>query len=105
MEPARKFSSAIYHALLTGMIISASLIGLGVLLQVAHAAHLFSYDPILLLKLGTVAIVLTPVSRVVVSILAFAEERDYPFVAVTLFVLAMIVFSTLLGLMGVEVRG
>lgn len=105
MEPTRRFSSAVYHALLAGMIISTSLFGLAVLLQLAHAAHLAAYDPVLLLKIGTVAMVLTPISRVVVSIIGFAAERDYAFVAVTVIVLVIIAASVLLGLTGVEVRG
>lgn len=47
--------------------------------------------------LGQLLLIATPVVRVAVSILAFVYERDPVFVAITAFVLAMLVVSFFLG--------
>jgi uncharacterized membrane protein len=46
---------------------------------------------------GLALLVLTPVARVAVSILAFVYQRDWTFVAITAFVLAMLLLSFVLG--------
>jgi uncharacterized membrane protein len=47
--------------------------------------------------LGLALLVLTPVARVAISILAFVHQRDWTFVAITAFVLAMLLLSFVLG--------
>lgn len=54
-------------------------------------------DPTALIQAGVLALVLTPVLRVAATVVLFAAERDWTFVAVTGAVLAMLV----LGLSGV----
>ncbi len=46
-----------------------------------------------LIQLGLLALVATPVARVVFSLLAFVVQRDRIFMAVTLLVLAALVYS------------
>jgi len=46
---------------------------------------------------GLLLLIATPVLRVAVSIVAFYLERDWAFVAITAFVLAMLILSFLLG--------
>ncbi len=46
-----------------------------------------------LIMAGLILLVATPVARVVFSIVAFLRERDSVYVAVTLFVLAVLLFS------------
>ena len=46
-----------------------------------------------LIQLGLLLLVATPVARVVFSVFAFALERDRIYVAVTLIVLAVLVYS------------
>lgn len=53
--------------------------------------------PYALILLGLLLLIATPVMRVVVSILLFLVERDYTYVAITLFVLAVLVLSFVLG--------
>jgi uncharacterized membrane protein len=48
-----------------------------------------------LIQLGLLLLVATPVARVVFSVFAFARERDSVYVAVTLVVLALLLFSLL----------
>jgi uncharacterized membrane protein len=46
-----------------------------------------------LIQLGLLLLIATPVARVAFSIVGFAEERDRMYVAFTVFVLAILVFS------------
>ncbi len=50
--------------------------------------------------LGLILLILTPILRVAVSIVAFALRRDRPFVLVTSAVLALLLVSFLLGGVG-----
>ena len=50
-----------------------------------------------IVMVGLYLLILTPVMRVGVSIIAFAHERDRAFVAITAFVFLMLVGSLLLG--------
>ncbi len=49
---------------------------------------------------GLILLILTPILRVAVSILAFAVQRDRPFVVITSLVLAILITSFLLGKAG-----
>lgn len=46
------------------------------------------------LMLGLIVLLATPVARVAASVLLFAAERDKTYVAITLFVLLVLLFST-----------
>ena len=50
-----------------------------------------------IIALGLLLLIATPVLRVAVSIVVFLIERDWIFVALTGFVLAMLIFSFFLG--------
>lgn len=52
------------------------------------------------IALGLLILIATPVLRVAVSILAFARARDWPYVAFTGYVLAMLIVSFLVGKAG-----
>ena len=45
------------------------------------------------IQLGLLLLVATPVARVLFSIFAFAEERDWTYVAITLIVAAVLLYS------------
>ncbi len=49
------------------------------------------------LYLGTIFLILTPVSRVIISIFAFKKEKDYKYVGVTTVVFLIILISVLIG--------
>lgn len=49
------------------------------------------------IALGLLILIATPVMRVAISIVAFAIQRDYTFVAITCIVLALLGFSFLMG--------
>jgi len=60
-------------------------------------ASIVSLNPQSFLYLGTVTLILTPVSRVFISILAFWREKDKKFVLVTTMVFLVIVASVVVG--------
>jgi uncharacterized membrane protein len=50
-------------------------------------------DPAAIIQLGLLILIATPVARVAFSVFAFAEERDWLYVMVTLIVLGLLVYS------------
>src|SRR5262249_33475839 len=50
-----------------------------------------------LIQLGLLLLLATPVARVVFSVFAFARERDFTYVALTLIVLAVLLYSLFIG--------
>ncbi len=49
------------------------------------------------LYLGTVTLILTPVSRVFISVIAFWKEKDFKYVGVTAIVFLVIMISVVVG--------
>ncbi|HEY5311298.1 MAG TPA: DUF1634 domain-containing protein [Pirellulales bacterium] len=50
-----------------------------------------------LTQLGLLALIATPIARVVFSVYAFARQRDFMYVGITLIVLALLVYSLAWG--------
>jgi uncharacterized membrane protein len=50
-----------------------------------------------LIQLGLLALIATPIARVVFSVYAFARQRDYLYVGLTLIVLAILIYSLAWG--------
>jgi len=48
-----------------------------------------------LIQLGLLLLIATPVARVVFSVFAFAKQRDYTYVIITLIVLGVLIYSLL----------
>jgi uncharacterized membrane protein len=63
----------------------------GVLADVAHG------DPVAIIALGLLVLLLTPVLRVVVSVVTFALEHDWLYTGITLLVFCILLLSFLLG--------
>jgi uncharacterized membrane protein len=53
----------------------------------------FSFDRRGIIQAGLVALIATPIARVIFSVYAFARQRDYLYVGVTLIVLTLLCFS------------
>ncbi len=112
----------VYRLLIGGMILSNVLFAAGILLALLHprfvpltgqwikaqyqwpilSRGLASGDPISLMLLATVLLILTPVARVVVSIAAFAADRDYKYVVITSVVMFVMLLTVTLGLLGLQ---
>lgn len=77
------------HAVLTGGALSVHPGGI--------ARGVTSGDPIAIIQLGVLALILTPMMRVAMTVILFSAQREWLFVAITTTVLAILV----LGLIGV----
>ncbi|MFC6169062.1 DUF1634 domain-containing protein [Loigolactobacillus jiayinensis] len=97
-----------------GVLISAIIIGVGLLLLLftgqsgypgqtfpthfgAILSGIVQFKPFAIMMLGLFCLILTPVLRVVVSIYAFAKEHDRLYVVITSIVLVILVFAMVLG--------
>jgi uncharacterized membrane protein len=100
-----------------GVLLSAGLIALGVILYYVHyfadgghagapeiprtlgavARGLRALDPVSVIALGLLVLLATPVVRVAVSIVAFALERDRTYVIITSLVLLILLISFFSG--------
>lgn len=58
-------------------------------------------DPVMLSAAGAFILILTPISRIFVSLAAFTISRDFKFVALTAFVAITVTLSIYLGVTGV----
>lgn len=65
--------------------------------QLRHAAGILkssaAFDPAAIIQLGLLLLIATPVARVAFSVFAFAEERDWLYVVVTLIVFGLLLYS------------
>lgn len=78
-----------------GTLIATALLAVGLFLELAAVAPGWSA---LLSQAGLIILMATPVARVVISVAEYAAQRDWPFMALTLAVLAMLAVSFVLGL-------
>lgn len=61
---------------------------------------LLAAKPYAIVGLGLVVLIAIPVLRVIVSVVAFARERDWVYMLITTFVLAMLILGLVLGEVG-----
>jgi uncharacterized membrane protein len=54
-------------------------------------------DSVSIIQLGVLLLIATPIARVFISVLGFARERDWMYVACSLLVLALLCFSLVHG--------
>jgi uncharacterized membrane protein len=54
---------------------------------------LTKFEPFAIMELGIIVLIATPALRVLSSIFSFAAQKDKMFVAITIFVLAVLLFS------------
>ena len=119
----RDMNAVISDLLRAGVIVSTALVVLGTILIFVHTPASFpdsiqqlvssNYgrppltlggflggledgSPSFVLQLGLIVLLATPVARVAASVLLFASEHDRKYVAITLFVLVLLLVSTFL---------
>ncbi len=112
----------VYRVLMAGMAASTSFFAVGVVLALMRPAFvplstewvlsqyhwriiahgLYAGDPGAYMLMGTVLLILTPVSRVLVSIYVFLAERDYKYAAITGIVFLMMVLTVVLSRFGLR---
>jgi uncharacterized membrane protein len=117
----RQVEISIAFLLRTGVFLAAAVVLIGGILHLAHSGHLrthyhvfhgepsdlrsptgvireaFSGRPDAIIELGLLLLILTPIARVVFSVVAFARERDLMYVIMTLVVLGVLLYSLLAG--------
>jgi uncharacterized membrane protein len=85
------------HVLKIGSVASASILAVGLLLTLA----LPSFAPAFTItRVGLFVLLLTPVARVVASVVEYTHDRDWLFASLTFAVLAIILSSLLVGVFG-----
>lgn len=114
--------SDVYRMLFGGMIVSTTLFVVGMVLAMLHPQQvplssrwvrshyhvhvvvhgLLTGNPTAYLLVATVLLILTPITRVIVSIYAFWVDHDLKFVAVTSVVLLIMVLTVILGELGLK---
>jgi uncharacterized membrane protein len=114
--------AGVYHALLIGMYISTTLFAIAIARALLHPEFvpltgewvrdhyhwavlrhgLATLDPTALMLVATAVLILTPVARVLVSIYAFAVDRNTKYVVITGIVFVIMVLTVILGLSGLK---
>lgn len=114
--------TGVYRLLIAGMIASNAFFAVALALALLHPQQvpltsrwvrqqyswaaivhgLASGNPMTFSMLGTLLLILTPVARVITSIYAFFVDHDFTYVAVTSFVLLIMVITVILGLLGLQ---
>lgn len=114
--------AGVYQVLFAGMLVSTGMFIVGIVTALqrpefipltpewikqhyhwsAIVRGIASFDPTVIMMIATVLLILTPVARVVVSIYAFAVDRDYKFVVITSIVLFVMGVAVVLGLFGLK---
>jgi uncharacterized membrane protein len=112
----------VYRILLAGMVASTLLFAAGVILALLHPAYvpltaswvrqqyhwsafthgLATGNPGTLMMLATILLILTPVTRVLVSIYVFYLDHDYKYVMVTGIVFLVMVLTVILAHFGLK---
>jgi len=112
----------VYKVLLGGMLVSTAIYVIAIVRALLHpeyiplrpewikqyyhwsvlARGIVSLDPTALMMVATALLILTPVTRVAVSIYAFAVDRDFRFVAVSGIVFLVMIVTVLLGRFGLK---
>jgi uncharacterized membrane protein len=112
----------VYKVLLAGMVLSTALFAAGVILALLHPTYvpltaawvrqqyhwrgfihgLATANPGTFMMLATILLILTPVSRVLVSIYAFHVDHDRKYVVVTSIVFFVMVLAVVLSHFGLK---
>ncbi|MGH9733421.1 MAG: DUF1634 domain-containing protein [Candidatus Acidiferrales bacterium] len=112
----------VYKVLLVGMVLSTTLFAIGVILALLHPAYVplsadwvrqqyhwktfihgfATADPGAFMLLATILLILTPVSRVLVSIYVFYVDHDRKYVVVTGIVFLVMVLTVILSHFGLK---
>jgi uncharacterized membrane protein len=133
MEPLTRMELVISYALRVGVLLSAAVILVGIVLYALtqntgyakvlphHLQDILAYHsssgpaffpaspaavfreaiagkPYAIIGLGMVLLILTPIVRVALSVFFFLAQRDWLYVGITLFVLAVLAFSLFRGI-------
>ncbi len=91
-----RLEGVVGRVLRIGSIASASILAVGLLLTLAVPSFAVAQT---ITRVGLFVLLLTPVSRVVASVVEYSRDRDWLFTALTFIVLAIVVGSLLVGVL------
>ncbi len=111
MQKTRDLNDAVHGILIVGLAISSALLVFGLALALlasqppptallspaAAIQACLALQPAGFLSLGLIVLLITPITRVIGSVIVFAWERDWVYTVVTLTVLVVMVISIMVG--------
>lgn len=107
---SQRMNRTMYLVLVTGMVLSFSIMAIGLVMYALDPTEgttlsldkivdgIVHGNPIAVIDLGIVILIATPLVRVMAAGLTFGIERDYRFVGISVFVLAMILIAVFIKL-------
>jgi uncharacterized membrane protein len=103
MPSQERMNWVIHKVLLAGVVVSMTLIGVGLFLTATTPDEeqewiglgslwdaLVALEPVALVELGLLVLIATPLLRILTALVLFTTERDYRFILIALFVLGMV---------------
>ncbi len=91
---AERLERVVGRVLRTGSTASTAILAVGLCIALVVP----SFHPAqTIIRVGLFVLLLTPVSRVVASVIEYTRDRDWPFAALTLVVLVIVLASLLFG--------
>ncbi len=106
----QRLNRTMYLVLVTGMVLSFSIMVIGLLMYAVSPTEgttlpidkildgIVQGNPIAVIDLGIVLLIATPLVRIIAAGITFGLEKDYRFLGIALFVLAMIVLAIFIKL-------
>jgi uncharacterized membrane protein len=111
MPSQERMNWVIHKVLLAGVLVSMTLIGVGLFLMAIdpNAAQewiglgslweaLVALEPVALVELGLLVLIATPLLRILAALVLFTSERDYRFILIALFVLGMVSLAVVIDI-------
>jgi uncharacterized membrane protein len=105
-----RLNRTMYLVLITGMMLSFGTLVIGLIMYAASPTDgatlpldrildgIVRGDPIAVIDLGIALLIATPLIRIIAAGIAFGLEKDYRFVGIAVFVLAMIILAVFIRL-------
>ena len=107
---SQRMNRTMYLVLVTGMVLSFSIMIIGLVMYAISPTEgttmsldkifdgIVHSNPIAVIDLGIVLLIATPLVRVIAAGITFGLEKDYRFLGISIFVLAMIVLAVFIKL-------
>jgi uncharacterized membrane protein len=107
---SERMNRTMYLVLVTGMVLSFSIMIIGLVMYAITPTEgttlpldrildgMLRGNPIAVIDLGIVVLIATPFIRILAAGMTFGAEKDYRFVGISIFVLAMIILAVFIKL-------
>jgi uncharacterized membrane protein len=107
---SQRMNRTMYMVLVSGMVLSFAIMILGLVMYANNPMEgttlpfdkmldgIVHGNPIAVIDLGIVILIATPLVRIIAAGITFGIEKDYRFVGISIFVLAMIILAVFIKL-------